>query len=219
MTESLPILPLQTVIFPGMRLPISIFEERYRRMLDAIPDNPTFGIILLRSGRDTDPVASQATFTIGTSVRVTSRRARPGGIISLIVEGTERFVIHDAQEIHGYRRASIALLGDEEAATSQLHMVLDETVRTYLRFVEAVTTVTARPIPDVRITDDPITAAWDIASRLPMTNGERQVLLESTNPSQRLVSVQRIVRREVRLIEELGLIGIPLDQVGRSALN
>ena len=55
MSQLLPLFPLSTVLFPGMRLPLHIFEERYRLLvadLQAQPEPRRFGVIAIRKGRE-----------------------------------------------------------------------------------------------------------------------------------------------------------------------
>ena len=52
----LPLFPLSTVLFPGMRLPLHVFEERYRQLVADLltgPEPRQFGIIAIRRGRET----------------------------------------------------------------------------------------------------------------------------------------------------------------------
>ena len=54
MSEMLPLFPLSTVLFPGMRLPLHVFEERYRTLVAELlsgPEPRQFGVIAIRSGR------------------------------------------------------------------------------------------------------------------------------------------------------------------------
>ena len=49
--RSLPLFPLNTVLFPNAQLPLQIFEERYKRMLSDIMDSDSmFGVALIREG-------------------------------------------------------------------------------------------------------------------------------------------------------------------------
>lgn len=67
--DKIPVFPLKSICFPGHRLPLRIFEERYIRMLDDLaegPESPTFVISLLSSGEE---VGGEATpFRVGTLV-------------------------------------------------------------------------------------------------------------------------------------------------------
>ncbi|HEX8005265.1 MAG TPA: LON peptidase substrate-binding domain-containing protein, partial [Trebonia sp.] len=56
MSETLPLFPLTTVLFPGMRLPLHVFEQRYRQLvrdLLELPEQRRFGVIAIRKGRET----------------------------------------------------------------------------------------------------------------------------------------------------------------------
>src|SRR5260370_35419700 len=56
MSEILPLFPLGAVLYPGMLLPLHIFEERYRQLVRDLLDGPEprrFGVIAIRKGRET----------------------------------------------------------------------------------------------------------------------------------------------------------------------
>ena len=49
--RELPLFPLPTVLFPGMALPLHVFEERYKLMIgECIRDSRPFGVVLIKSG-------------------------------------------------------------------------------------------------------------------------------------------------------------------------
>src|SRR5437016_378198 len=61
MSETLPLFPLGTVLFPGLLLPLHIFEDRYRRLVRDLQDGPEprrFGVIAIRQGRETGVVGT-----------------------------------------------------------------------------------------------------------------------------------------------------------------
>ena len=65
----LPIFPLNTVLFPGARLPLHIFEERYKAMINAcIDERRPFGVCLIRSG--SEPGAPAEPFNVGTTAHI-----------------------------------------------------------------------------------------------------------------------------------------------------
>ena len=74
MSELLPLFPLSTVLFPGMRLPLHIFEERYRLLVAYLRDHPEprrFGVIGIRKGREVGAAGVTALHEVGcvTTVR------------------------------------------------------------------------------------------------------------------------------------------------------
>ncbi|HJX57659.1 MAG TPA: LON peptidase substrate-binding domain-containing protein, partial [Thiobacillus sp.] len=88
----LPLFPLNAVVFPGGRLPLRIFEQRYLDMVkQAIADNTPFGICAIREGAETG--APAAPYTVGTRVRVTDWDMPQAGILHIDTQAEERFVI------------------------------------------------------------------------------------------------------------------------------
>src|SRR5690349_4013908 len=65
-----PVFPLKTICFPGHKLPLRIFEDRYVQMLDDLADHPLFVISLISHGEE---VGGEATpFRVGTLVEFES---------------------------------------------------------------------------------------------------------------------------------------------------
>ncbi|WP_037577393.1 LON peptidase substrate-binding domain-containing protein [Phaeacidiphilus oryzae] len=113
MTERLPLFPLGSVLFPGLLLPLHVFEERYRRLvadLEAGPEPHRFGVVAIRDGREVAPTGpgvpdgsssgpmagfgqdpAQAFHTVGCVAEVATVRPQPDGGYELLASGTTRF--------------------------------------------------------------------------------------------------------------------------------
>ena len=66
----LPLFPLNVVLFPGMSLPLHIFEERYKAMIGACSEHDTpFGVLLIKEGQEVGDPAEP--FQVGTTARIT----------------------------------------------------------------------------------------------------------------------------------------------------
>jgi len=88
----LPLFPLNTVVFPGGRMPLRIFEQRYLEMIkQAIADNTPFGICAIREGAETGTPA--VPYPVGTRVHVTGWDMPETGILHIDTHAQERFVI------------------------------------------------------------------------------------------------------------------------------
>lgn len=88
----LPLLPLNTVLFPGGPLPLRIFEPRYLDMVSqCLRDETGIGICLIREGAEVGPAAT--TYEIGTLSRITYWHQRPDGLLGVTVQGEQRFRI------------------------------------------------------------------------------------------------------------------------------
>ncbi|HEY8198500.1 MAG TPA: LON peptidase substrate-binding domain-containing protein [Candidatus Limnocylindrales bacterium] len=97
----LPLFPLHTVLCPGVALPLHIFEERYRRMVDRCVDaGEPFGVVLIREGRETGPLDGRIS-RIGTTAIIRDAGRYPDGRFDLMTVGGRRFRIEtltDSQE-------------------------------------------------------------------------------------------------------------------------
>src|SRR4030067_2100194 len=90
----LPLFPLNTVLFPGMPLPLHIFEERYKRLIrDCLETHQPFGVVLIRKGYEANgPLAEP--HEIGCTARIVDIQPLSDGGINVITLGENRFRIH-----------------------------------------------------------------------------------------------------------------------------
>jgi len=129
MSEVIPLFPLSTPLFPGIVLPLEIFEDRYRRLvadLLALPAGSprrSFGVVAIRQGWEVEWVSpAAALYDVGCTARVQGVRAKPDGGYRLVTVGADRFRLLDVlvgTEEGGdppYLRAEVEWLGEEETA-------------------------------------------------------------------------------------------------------
>ncbi|GAB4434698.1 MAG: LON peptidase substrate-binding domain-containing protein [Anaerolineae bacterium] len=98
--SDIPLFPLNVVLFPGMMLPLHIFEERYKRMIkECIATGQTFGVVLAKSKQAQAPNVAALfrddLYEVGTTARITAVENLQDGRMNLITVGQERFVIRD----------------------------------------------------------------------------------------------------------------------------
>src|SRR3954451_3332373 len=102
MGELIPLFPLGTPLFPGVVLPLQIFEPRYRRLMHdllALPeagDRRFFGVVAIRQGWEVEEIApAGALYDIGCTARVQAVRPQPDGGFRVVSVGGERFRLLD----------------------------------------------------------------------------------------------------------------------------
>ncbi len=118
MSELLPLFPLSTVLFPGMRLPLHIFEERYRLLaahLRAQPEPRRFGVIAIRQGREVGADGITALHEVGCVAAVRQITPHADGRFDLATVGTERFRLLRVDDSLPYFQGEVEPLKDETA--------------------------------------------------------------------------------------------------------
>ncbi|SOC50673.1 hypothetical protein SAMN05660748_3432 [Blastococcus aggregatus] len=125
MGELIPLFPLGTPLFPGVVLPLHVFEPRYRRLvldLLAIPEESErrfFGVVAIRQGWEVERVApAEALYDIGCVARLQMVRPQADGGFRVVTVGGERFRLRDVVvgEDPPYLQGEVEWLADEEAA-------------------------------------------------------------------------------------------------------
>jgi len=111
----IPLFPLPNVVlFPGMPLPLHVFEPRYRKMVrDAQAGDRTIGMVLLRAGWEPDYGGRPAIYPIGCAGRLDQCQALADGRFNIVLRGLGRFRIEGEHDGEPYRLASVVALDDE----------------------------------------------------------------------------------------------------------
>lgn len=114
MSDLLPIFPLPgVVLFPGVFLPLHVFEPRYREMVaDALATDRLIGMALLRGGWESDYEGRPPVFAMGCSGLITHCEKLADGRYNIILRGLDRFRIVEEDHTRAYRRARTEQLPD-----------------------------------------------------------------------------------------------------------
>jgi uncharacterized protein len=115
--KDVPLFPLNTVLFPGGRLPLRIFEQRYMEMAKAcLRDGSAFGVCLIREGKE---VGSPATpVEVGCLARIGAWDMPQLGMLHVTAQGAQRFRILERRvQPDGLARVSIQMLEPDVDAT------------------------------------------------------------------------------------------------------
>jgi Lon protease-like protein len=201
--ETVPLFPLDVVLFPGRPLPLHIFEPRYRRLVaDVTAGNGrrVFGIVAVGAGRV--PVAE-----VGTIAEILSRQPYPDGRSDLLTVGSRRFRIESLDPgSRPYLQGEVEWLeevdGDIAADTLQSATRLMDVYAALLRRI-------AGDQPEQFLPDDALRASYEIAGRLHLGLAERQELLAAGSAAERLTMEIALLRREVRLVAATRAVPVP----------
>ena len=136
----LPLFPLPNLVFfPQTRLPMHVFEPRYRKLVsDAVAGNHRFGIVLLRPGWEGDYYGTPAVYECGTLGLIEQSVSLEDGRFNILVRGDVRFRIVDEVSGGPYRTARVIALPEPVRAIEDSYARrtwLAELSRQYLTYL------------------------------------------------------------------------------------
>lgn len=187
----LRLFPLQTVLFPGMRMPLHIFEERYKLMVrECIEEDSPFGVVLIRTGAEVGGGA--VPHTVGTMARIAQVEYLEDGRMNLFTIGEGRFRINTLYTDREFLRGDVAPFEQEPASPSAFDAMprAAELFNDYLKLYLALGDQWTR---GVDLPDDPGEAADYIAARTEAPVELKQQWLEEASPDARLRSQLELI--------------------------
>lgn len=196
----LPLFPLGTVLFPGMMLPLHIFEPRYREMINrCLDERLPFGVVLIREGKEVGEPALP--HTIGTAARITRVDRKPDGRMDIMVVGTRRFRIQELNYDNAYLTGAVShfplLNGDTKLAVDQAQRVRPK----IMRYVDLMTKATGVQLKLDQLPEDPTTLAFLTAIALQVNSGEKQRMLNQAGIPEMLDLGNYLLARELQLLQ------------------
>ena len=188
----LPLFPLNVVLFPGMLLPLHIFEERYKAMIgDCIQREEPFGVVLIKEGPEVGGPAEP--FTIGTSARITTVDRLEDGRMNLLTKGELRFETAGITQQVPHMVGQVRYLGEQPGEVQPELMA--EVGGQYTTFLRNLSSLTGGWTANPEIPQDSITLAYGVASNLDLPPSIRQGLLEMATADQRLERLLPLLKR------------------------
>ena len=177
----IPLFPLNTVLFPGGRLPLRIFETRYIDLVRrCLRDGSGFGVIMLLEGREAGGTATIC--DVGTYARIVDFSQQPDGLLGIEARGERRFrVLEHRRARDGLHLADVAWLAEEPAVALPTEFAeLGPTLAQVLGQVGEPYASSERHL------DDAGWVAGRLAEILPISPAHKQHCLELDDPVERL---------------------------------
>jgi Lon protease-like protein len=188
--RELPLFPLNLVLFPGMRLPLHIFEERYKLMIGTcMVTDQIFGVSLIQSGEEVGGPAD--VFSIGTTARIVQLERLPEGRMNLVAVGMERFRLLEKVEGQPYAVGRVKLL--TEPMNDAPAGLTERVAHRFRRYLVSLG-VPREQADGLTLPEEPRALSYVIASALKTPVRLRQRLLEDELTEHRL-------RRELAMME------------------
>jgi Lon protease-like protein len=182
--ERFPLFPLGLVLLPGEKVPLHIFEERYKQMIgECLHEDREFGIIWL---------SDEALKDVGCAARISRVLERfDDGRMNIVVEGTTPFRLERRIGELAYPAGDVELLDDDPGTDDA---ALERARKSYADLVEQVTDT--RPEPEALAELD----AYGLAATLEIAASAKQALLELRSEPARLEQLEALFDEALKRI-------------------
>lgn len=199
----LPLFPLNTVLFPGMPLPLHIFEVRYQEMIArCLSENQPFGVVLIRRGSaEGGPLATP--HDIGCTAAITQVEKLDEERLVIMTVGLERFRILSLQTDRPYLVGQVELLPLPEEKAESLRQSADRLYPLVIEYLTILAEVGDVEFDSQQIAPDAQTLGFTAASFIQIPSDEKQKLLEAEDGLQLLTRLYSIYRWEVALMRTM----------------
>lgn len=200
----LPLFPLNNVVlFPGMRLPLHIFEERYKAMIgDCIERDTPFGVLLIREGQEVGEPAEP--FQIGTTARVVQVSRLQEGRLNIMTRGERRFEVVEITQQVPHLVGLVKYLEDQTGDVPP--ELVSEVGSEYKTFLTRQATIAGGWSSRLEVTHDPAQlfsqAIASVSSSIELPRDLRQQLLELSSIRERLEKLLPLLQRSNELMLE-----------------
>jgi len=205
----LPLFPLNTVLFPGMPLPLHIFEERYKVLInDCLRDHAPFGVVLIKLGSEAGAPAEP--HLVGTSTRILSAQRLPEGKLNIETVGEDRFRILELRRDRPYLSATVENFPMADADPAIIAALAGRLRPWVSRYMTLLAKAADTPFDPSRIPSEPLALGYLAAIVLQTPTATKQTLLSLPCLTDLLDSERRLYRNEIGILKNL-LTQTPAD--------
>jgi Lon protease-like protein len=203
MSEFLPMFPLSTVLFPGMRLPLHIFEPRYRQLVADLLEEPEprrFGVIAIRKGRETGVDGVEALHEVGCVATVRQVEPSEDGRYDLLTVGAERFRLLSLDKSLPYLRGEIESLPDETGEPQEAAYATRRVQEAFRGYLNVLVDRGGGVISVADLPDEPLLLSYIVAAAMIIDLPDRQSLLAAPDALARLKAERSLLTREIGML-------------------
>jgi hypothetical protein len=202
MAKTLPMFPLGTVLFPHAVLPLHIFEDRYRALVETcLRGDGRFGVVLIERGYEVG--GGDTRFEVGTVARIVEAARTPDGRFLVAAVGTDRLRIRRWLADDPFPRAEVDLLGDPKRVPNAAAERRDDVQRLLARVLAMSAEIgeTTAPVEAAQLDPDPLRASYEASAVAPIGPLDAQRLLEADDPGDRFDRLHAILVDAAEVLE------------------
>ncbi len=200
--HELPLFPLNTVLFPGMALPLHIFEGRYKLMIgDCMRESRPFGVVLIKSGPEVggDPQIHQ----VGTTAHITQVEQLTDGRMNIATLGYSRFRIHSTHRQKPYLTGVVEEFPLQDTGNAQAKQLTKKISTMLQEYLNTFATLGKIDLEMESLPDEPVTLAFLTAIILRTPVKDKQQLLDVPDLLTLLQIERKMLHREIHILKLL----------------
>jgi Lon protease-like protein len=214
--DTLPMFPLNTVLFPGVSVPLTVFEDRYRALVHHLlrvedPAERVFGSVAIREGYEVGDHGAQSLYRIGCRLQLTEVESHPDGTFDVVAVGLERIELDRLETTGPFPVGHVADRPDPDVAVPE--ELLEQARVAFTAYRAALAEIRTDPYTGA-LPQDPTYLSWTLAAMAPLPMSERQSLLEAEDTGVRLAMVTDLLRGELTAMNVIP--SLPATEVART---
>jgi Lon protease-like protein len=206
MSTTLPLFPLGSVLYPGLVLPLHIFEERYRQLVADLLDRPEpqeFGVIAIRHGRETGIDGVSALYDTGCTAVLRQVEEYEDGRFDLMTVGARRFTLVGLGDQAPYFSGEVEFLPDDLGDAAEAALVVPAVQQSFRSYLDMLAERGGAQITINDLPDEPLLLSYLVAAAIVVDLPVKQQLLEEPDAHRRLVAERRVLAREMQMLRSL----------------
>ncbi|WP_406728041.1 LON peptidase substrate-binding domain-containing protein [Streptomyces sp. GD-15H] len=242
-TVRLPLFPLNSVLFPGLVLPLNIFEERYRAMVRELLKTPEdeprrFAVVTIRDGHEVAPSAPgmpdptavpergpaagfgpdplRAFHKVGCVADTATIRERPDGTFEVLATGTTRMRLLSVDASGPFLTAELEPVAEEPG--EEAGALAEGVLRAFRQYQKRLAGARERSLATgAELPDEPGVVSYLVAAAMMLDTPTKQRLLQAPDTASRLRDELRLLRTETAIIRNLP--SLPAAELTRGPTN
>lgn len=205
--EPLPLFPLGMVLFPGLVMPLNVFEPRYRVLMEHLMAQPEgereFGVVAIREGREVGEGGITALHEIGCTALLERAEAQDDGRWEIVTTGQRRFRLDRLHPGAPYFTGDVTWFPDAIGDAAEGALLGRVVAAAYTDYLGALGEASGGTIEAPELPADPLVLSHLVAATTMLDLDERQALLAEPDGCGRLRRELSVLRREAILLRVL----------------
>ena len=222
MSQQLPMFPLNTVLFPGMRMPLNVFEKRYRALVrhlltEEMPRNRLLGTVAIRAGYEVGEHGAQAVHTTGVVLQMTECAPHADGGFEIEVLARQRMHLLEmgtSDGSPGFPQGEVELLEDDEPDLADADDQARRALETFETYRGRLAELRGEILRSGSFGSDPSFLSYALSATALLPLHQRQQLLEADSAADRLRQLRHFLNDEMRAMRALP--SLPATEISRS---